>query len=236
MTSHYALSAERRDQLQRLLERLGVPVKDLSLLDEATTHKSFGSEHGVRDYERLEFFGDAVLKFLIAEYVFLKFDDKHEGELTEICSVLVSAKTLGLVGRTFGLGEFIRRGRGVPVKPSTIARSMEAILGALYLDSKFEHARKLIEDHFCCLADDIANDSVKDNYKAQLQQYTQARAQGTPVYSVTKTEGPAHDPVFEVAVLVSNQRIADGSGTTKKAAEQAAARAAMERLSSGQLQ
>ncbi len=231
MTLRSELSTERKEELERLLERLGVPVSDLSLLDDATTHKSFGAEHGVRDYERLEFFGDAVLKFLIAEYVFLEFDDKHEGELTEICSVLVSAKTLELVGRTFGLGEFIRRGRGVPVKPSTIARSMEAILGALYLDSKFEHARKFIVDHFCRLAADIAKDSVKDNFKAQLQQYTQARAQGTPVYSVIKTEGPAHDPMFEVAVLVGNEPIAAGSGTTKKAAEQAAARAAMERLS-----
>lgn len=230
MTTRAPITAERKLELERLLERLQVPCADLSLIDQATTHKSYGSEFGVPDYERLEFFGDAILKFVIAEYVIDVFADKQEGELTEICAVLISAKTLESVGRTFGLDEFVRRGRGVPMKPSIIARSMEAILGAIYLDSKFDHVRRLILDHFCTRAEDVANDAVKDNYKALLQQYTQARAQGTPVYSVIKTEGPPHDPIFEIAVLVANEEVAVGSGHSKKEAEQAAARAAMEKL------
>lgn len=230
MTSDPQLDESRERELERLAERLAIPVANYTLLDQATTHKSYAAEFGVRDYERLEFFGDAVLKFVIAEYLFREFSDKAEGELTEICAVLISAKTLESVGRHFGLGDFIRRGRGVPLKPSIIARSMEAILGAIYLDSKFEHVRKLIVDHFCNRAADIAKDDVKENYKALLQQYTQARAQGTPVYSVIKQDGPPHDPTFEVTVIVAEQRIAEGSGPSKKTAEQAAARAAMEKL------
>jgi ribonuclease III len=230
MTSEQPIAPERLAQLERLLERLGVPFADLTLVDQATTHKSYGSEFGVEDYERLEFFGDAVLKFVIAEYVFQAFPRKREGELTEICAVLISARTLESIGRSLGLEQFIRRGRGVSIKPSIIAQSMEAILGALYLDSKFGYVRDFIVEHFGSRAEDVANDAVKANYKALLQEYTQARAQGTPVYSVIKQEGPPHDPTFEIAVLVANERIADGTGPSKKIAEQAAARAAMQKL------
>lgn len=212
------------------MKRLGVPCNDLSLLDQATTHKSYGSEYGVPDYERLEFFGDAVLKFLIAEYLFQAFPDKREGELTEICAVLISARTLESVGRNFELEEFIQRGKGVPIKPSIIAQSMEAILGALYQDSKFLVVRDFIHQYFGTLADEVSKDAVKANYKALLQEYTQARAQGTPVYSVIKQQGPPHDPTFEIAVLVGNEQIGEGVGSSKKIAEQAAARAAMQRL------
>jgi ribonuclease-3 len=230
LTSPKEIENDRNAQLERLVKRLGVPCNDLSLLDQATTHKSYGSEYGVPDYERLEFFGDAVLKFLVAEYVFQVFPDKAEGEMTEICAVLISAKTLESVGRNFGLDEFIRRGKGVPIKPSIMAQSMEAILGALYQDSKFLVLRDFIQQYFGTLADEVSKDAVKANYKALLQEYTQARAQGTPVYSVIKQDGPPHDPIFEIGVLVSNEQIASGSGSSKKIAEQAAARAAMQKL------
>jgi ribonuclease-3 len=221
---------DRKAQLVRLAERLGVPCKDLSLLDQATTHKSYGSEHGVADYERLEFFGDAVFKFVIAEDLLQRFPDKAEGEMTQICAVLISAKTLESVGKKFGLSEFIRRGRGVPIRPSIIAQSMEAILGAVYMDSKFDHVRDFILEHFAVFADEVAQDSVKANYKALLQEYTQARAQGTPVYSVIKQEGPPHDPTFEVAVALGEHRLGEGFGSSKKIAQQAAARDAMIKL------
>jgi ribonuclease-3 len=230
MTTLYNISDTRKQELERLLLRLGVPCDNLLLLDQATTHKSYASEAGALDYERLEFFGDAVLKFVVAEYVFKEFAEADEGQMTEICAVLVSAKTLESVGRTFDLQEFIRRGRGVPMKPSMVAKSMEAILGALYQDSNFDQVRAFIVEHFCVRAAGVAADAVKENYKALLQQYTQARAQGTPVYNVIKMDGPPHDPTFEIAVYVANQQIAEGSGSSKKVAEQAAARAAMEKL------
>jgi ribonuclease-3 len=224
------IAPERVERLNRLLERLAVPCKDLILLDQATTHTSYSAENDAQDFERLEFFGDAVLKFVVAEYLFTAFPDEDEGELTEICAVLVSAKTLESVGKTFELENYIRVGRGVPVKPSMIAKSMEAILGAIYLDSKFKNIRPFIIEHICGRASAIARDEVKENYKAQLQQYTQARAQGTPVYRVISVEGPPHDPVFNIAVMIGERAIGEGTGRSKKVAEQAAAKNAMGRL------
>jgi ribonuclease-3 len=143
---------------------------------------------------------------------------------------LISAKTLEQVGRDLEIEPFIRVGKGVPMRGSIIARATEAILGAFYMDSKFKHVRKFIVDNICDRADAVANDAVKENYKAQLQQYSQARAQGTPVYAVLKVDGPPHDPIFQIGVSIASQLVADGSGRSKKAAEQAAAKAAFEKL------
>lgn len=226
-----AINLERRKELDELVVRLGIPFKNLSLLDQATTHKSYAAENAAKDNERLEFFGDAVLKFVVAEYIYSNFPKLDEGDLTEICAVLVSAKTLEQVGDTFGLDRYIQVGRGVPVRGSLVARSMEAVLGAVYLDSKFKHIQPFIVDNICSRAADVATDSVKDNFKAQLQQFTQGRAQGTPVYSVVSVEGPPHDPIFHVAVSVADRLLAQGEGKSKKAAEQDAARAAFDVVS-----
>lgn len=209
---------------------MGVPCRDLHLLNQATTHKSYAAEHNTDDYERLEFFGDAVLKFVVAEYLFEAFPESHEGDLTEISAVLISAKTLESVGIEIDIQDCVRVGKGVPMRSSIIARSTEALLGALYQDSKFKYVRPFIIQRICSRAAVVASDSVKENYKAQLQQYSQARAQGTPTYAVLKVEGPPHDPIFQVAVLIGDKVVADGSGRSKKAAEQAAARAAFEKL------
>ena len=227
------ISSDRRKQLEELVECLGVAVRNFHLLDEATTHKSHAADNDEDDYERLEFFGDAVLKFVVAEYLFTAYPEKHEGELTEIAGVLVSAKTLEQVGESLGIGKFIRVGKGVHVRSSIVARSTEAILGALYMDSRFKQVRPFIVDNFCCYAEDVASDEVKDNFKAQLQQYSQARAQGTPSYEVINTSGPPHDPIFEVGVSVANKLVASGKGRSKKIAEQAAAKAAFAKLTGG---
>ena len=224
------MTDDRRKVLEELTERLAVPCENLSLLDQATTHTSYAAEHDVGHFERLEFFGDAVLKFVVAEYMLATFEKMHEGELTEICAVLISARTLEQVGREFQLENYIRVGRNVPMKPSIIARSMEAVLGAVYMDSKFDHVRRLIVDSICSRAAEVSRDAIKENYKAQLQQWTQARAKGTPVYSVIKVEGPPHAPIFLVGVLIENKMIGEGQGASKKIAEQAAARDAFDKL------
>lgn len=230
------ISAARVEALERLLMRLSLPCRNLNLVDKATTHKSYAAENDADDFERLEFFGDAVLKFVVAEYLMSEFPSKDEGELTEICAVLISAKTLESVGRSFDLDNSIRVGRGVPMRASIIACSMEALLGAIYMDSKFKNIRPFIVNNICSLANAIAIDDVKENYKAQLQQYTQGRAQGTPVYTVINTEGPPHDPVFQVGVMIGDIIIGEGSGGSKKIAEQAAARDAMQKLMAGKSQ
>ncbi len=225
------ISAERQELLGELLSSLGLPISSLGLLEQALTHSSFAAENdGLVDFERLEFFGDSVLKFVVSEYLFKHFAELDEGELTEIRAVLVSDRTLEKVGRSFELERYILVGRGVAVRESIVARSMEALLGAIYFDSQFQYVSHFIVEHFCASALEISRDSVKENYKAQLQQLTQGRAQGTPIYSVQDVQGPPHDPLFNVAVLVGNKIIADGSGRSKKTAEQAAARAAVEKL------
>jgi ribonuclease III len=226
------ITPARQKQLEQLAHELGVTWKDYCLLDAATTHKSCSGEHKLANYERLEFFGDAVLKFVVAEYLYVNFPELPEGELTEIAAVLISARSLQSLGEEIGLERFIKLGKSVTARGSMVARSMEAILGALYLDSRFRQVRQLIASRICCRAALVASDAVKENYKAQLQQYTQARGQGTPAYAVLEVSGKAHAPVFQVAVSVGERQLAQGTGNCKKAAEQAAARAAFEKLNS----
>lgn len=231
MTTTRKISSERASQLSLLQERLSVNFTNLTFLDEALTHSSYSHDHPqYADYERLEFFGDAVLKFIVSEYL-MHFYPKHdEGRLTEIRAVLINARTLESVAQELGLEEFIRVAKGVSIRPSMMARSMEAILGAVYLDQGMETARAFINRYFSTRADAVNQDRVKDNFKAQLQQLTQARAQGVPIYSVLQVDGPPHDPVFTVSVAVANKAIAQGVGHSKKTAEQEAARLAYEIL------
>jgi ribonuclease III len=231
MTTAGRVSEERSACLAALQERMAVSFSNLALLDEALTHSSYAHDHPhYTDYERLEFFGDAVLKFIVSEYL-VQFYPKHdEGRLTEIRAVLINARTLELVARELHLEEFIRVSKGVSIRASMLSRSMEAILGAIYLDRDMEAARTFINRHFSARADAVNQDRVKDNFKAQLQQLSQARCQGVPVYSVLQVEGPPHDPTFIVCVSVANQAVAQGAGHSKKAAEQEAARAAYDIL------
>lgn len=222
------MDPKRFKQLDELLGKLSVSCGRMSLLDEAMTHSSWSAENpGFPNNERLEFFGDAVLKFVISEYLLERFPTYDEGQLTEIRAVLVSAKTLGDVANSFQLNKYIKVGRRVSMRPSIMARSMEAILGAIYLDSGLIQAQNLIIGLFGSQATAVDRDESKENYKAQLQEYTQARGQGIPDYSVLAVQGPAHDPIFQVQVAVIGSTVAAGDGHSKKQAEQAAAKAAL---------
>lgn len=229
MTTTRRISSERTSSLELLQERMAVKFINLAVLDEALTHSSYSHDHPhYADYERLEFFGDAVLKFIVSEYLIHSYPKHDEGRLTEIRAVLINARTLQTVAESFQLEEFIRVAKGVSIRASMLARSMEAILGAIYLDQGMDSARVFINAHFSTKAESVNRDRVKDNFKAQLQQLTQARSQGVPVYSVLQVDGPPHDPTFIVAVSVANKAVAQGVGHSKKAAEQEAARLAYE--------
>ena len=225
------ISARRLKQLDELLKRLGVAVGRMSLIEEALTHSSYASENpGATHNERLEFFGDAVLKFVISEYLLERFPSYDEGQLTEIRAVLVSANALADLAEDFNLAKYILVGRGVQMRKSIIARSMEAILGAIYLDSGLPLVQTFIVRLLGARATAVDRDEIKDNYKAQLQEWTQSRSRGIPIYTVVKSDGPAHDPTFSVTVSVGDEVAGEGSGSSKKAAEQAAAKAALEKL------
>lgn len=225
------ITSKRMKQLDELLARLGIAIGRMALIEEALTHSSFASENpGATHNERLEFFGDAVLKFVVSEYLLERFPDYDEGQLTEIRAVLVSSNALAEVAEQFNLAKYILVGRGVQMRKSIVARSMEAILGAVYLDSGLPLVQNLIVRLLGARATAVDRDEVKDNFKAQLQEWTQSRASGIPVYAVQSVEGPAHDPRFTVTVAIAGTVVGTGSGQSKKSAEQAAARAALERV------
>lgn len=202
-------------------------------MDQALTHSSYVHDHKESsDYERMEFFGDAVLKFVVSEYLFQTYASYDEGRLTEIRAVLVNANTLQVVADFFDLKRYVLAAPGIPLRSSMLGRAMEALLGAIYLDQGMPVASRFIVEHFCSRADAVDRDQIKDNYKAQLQQLTQARAQGVPNYSVVKVDGPPHNPVFTVSVAVENKPIAEAIGKSKKSAEQEAAKLAYLQLRS----
>lgn len=231
MTSARIISSDRLRLLGRLEAMMGITFDNPALLDEALTHSSYVFDHKeLRDYERLEFFGDAVLKFVVSEYLFEQYPTYDEGKLTEIRAVLINSTTLEEVSRVFNLENFMLISRGISVRPSMLAQSMEAILGAIYLDKGLDGAGRFIRDYFCTRADMVDRDKIKNNYKAKLQQFTQARAQGVPQYEVTQVDGPPHDPTFTVAVSVEKRRLAQGIGRSKKTAEQEAAKVAFSKL------
>lgn len=229
--SGQTLTPKRMKELDELCAKLGITCGKMLLLNEALTHSSYAAENTeIQDFERLEFFGDAVLKFVISEYLLDRFSDYSEGQLTEIRAVLVSDKTLGEIARSFGLDRFILLGKQVQMRPSIMARALEAVLGAVYQDQGLFNVQNLIVRLFGAYATEIDRDESKQNFKAQLQEYTQARGEGLPAYTVLTTEGPDHAPTFSIAVSISGEAVATGNGSSKKEAEQEAARAAMERL------
>lgn len=228
MIGHQPLSQKRLKDLDALCERLGVHFGRMGLLNQALTHSSYASENeGVGDNERLEFFGDAVLRFVVSEYLLERFPDYDEGQLTAIRSVLVSDKTLAEIAQTVNLSKYILLGRQVQMRPSIMARAFEAVFGAIYIDLGLIEVQNLVLRLFGNKATLVDRDEAKDNFKAQLQELTQARAQGVPIYQVTKVEGPPHEPLFFVSVAVEGRVLGNGSGTTKKAAEQQAAKTAL---------
>jgi ribonuclease III len=225
------IPSRRLKDLDQLCVALGVTFGRMHVLNEALTHSSYAAEHpGVKDYERLEFFGDAVLKFVISEYLLERFPEYDEGQLTEIRSVLISDKTLGELAKNINLGKYILLGKQVQMRSSIMAQSLEAILGAVYTDLGIIQSQNFIVRFFGNLATNVDRDDVKDNFKAELQEYTQSKAQGIPIYVVINVDGPPHEPVYSVSVAVTNNVIASGSGKSKKSAEQQAAKAALEIL------
>jgi ribonuclease-3 len=222
------IQPRRLKELDQLCVALGVTFGRMHILNEALTHSSYAAEHtGVKDYERLEFFGDAVLKFVISEYLLERFPDYDEGQLTEIRSVLISDKTLGELAKNINLGKYILLGKQVQMRSSIMAQSLEAVLGAIYTDLGIIQSQNFIVRFFGNLATNVDRDDVKDNFKAELQEYTQAKAQGIPLYAVVNVDGPPHEPTYSVSVAVTGNVIASGSGKSKKSAEQEAAKAAL---------
>jgi len=220
--------------LEELQQRLGVVFRDRELLVRALTHPSWTEEHGDLSYQRLEFLGDSVLGFIVADLVHSRFPDKPEGDLTRMKWALVSGTTLSAVGRGLGLDSALRLGRGAERdrdRDSVLEASFEALVGAVYLDAGLTTARRVVLD---ALADRLADDALASTAvpdpKGALQEYAQSRGLGLPSYRIVSSEGPAHDPLFVSEVTIGEQVRGSGTGQSKQSAEREAALAALERL------
>jgi ribonuclease-3 len=230
-------------ELEPLERRIGYRFRDRGMLEHALTHRSRVHEDasgGVFDNESMEFLGDSVLGFVIAAMLFREFPQHNEGQKSKLKASIVSAAALARLGERLGLGEFLILGRGEEKtggrrKHAIIADCYEALIAAIYLDGGIEPAEKFIAHEFASLIDEAkrtgAVASFTEDWKSALQEYLQSGGRGLPVYRLAGEVGPDHRKSFVVEVMVAGEAVAKAEGRSKKEAAQAAARAALERLS-----
>lgn len=220
------------EQLGQLQQALAYQFKDINLLSQALTHRSKGSTNN----ERLEFLGDAILGFIAADLLYSQFQQSPEGHLSRFRASLVKKETLAALAREFSLGDYLRLGSGELKsggfrRDSILADAMEAIFGAMYLDGGLKNVRKLIERCLSSRLDKLSAESDMKDPKTRLQEYLQARRLELPDYTVTETLGDDHEQEFEVQCKVAGlSQPIKGVGSSRRKAEQAAARQALESL------
>jgi len=223
-----------------LQKRLGFVFQRADLLTQALTHSSYANENpGIApaSNERLEFLGDAILGLVVAENLFRDFPSMSEGEMTRLRSILVKQDTLARVAETIGLGNYLFLGKGEEAsggreKPANLARALEALIAAVFLDQGATITEQMVLDILDAeLLRTLYQGAIID-YKSQLQELLQAKTQQTPVYSLIETQGPDHDKNFTVEVRIGSDILATGIGRSKKKAETEAARIALEKIKS----
>ncbi|ADG06159.1 ribonuclease III [Kyrpidia tusciae] len=225
--------ATKWDELEA---RLGITFRNASLLRQAFTHSSYRNEHrgDVEDNERLEFLGDAVLELLVSEFLFRAYPRFPEGELTRMRAAIVCEPSLVRFATALGLDQYIRLGRGEEMsggrrRPSLLADVYEALIGAIFLDQGLEAAREFLQRMmFPALQREQA--PILDDYKTMLQEHVQKVGLGPLTYRITDERGPAHHREFVAQVWIGGQAYGEGSGRSKKEAEQHAAREALMKL------
>lgn len=215
--------------------RLGLSFSNFSLLTAALTHRSYANEHsdGTEDNERLEYLGDAVLDFIVAEWSYRYFPEQPEGILTKIRAYLVQNDRLANFAREIELGRALRLGRGEKTtgghhRESVLGSAFEALLGAIFLDANYEKVRKFVLP-FIEPSRDTVLDEINDP-KSQLQEKVQAEKLGTLIYRVVSATGPDHAKIYEVEVEINGVVVGRGSGSSKSTAEREAARDALKKI------
>lgn len=216
-----------------LEELLNYRFQDKGLLLEALTHKSYSHEHKLeRNYERLEFLGDAVLQLIVTEYLVAKYKEYDEGMLSKYRGYFVSEQFLSELSKIINLGDFVRLGKGEEqsggkFKSSLLCDIFESLIAAIYIDGGYNHARSVVIN----LASDKIDETIEENRfidgKTELQKLTQKRFEQLPEYKVISEDGPEHDKTFLVEVYIGGKPVAKGKGKSKKKAEQDAAKKAL---------
>jgi ribonuclease-3 len=227
---------------QDLQFELGYAFRNTLLLTRALTHSSHANENNSAggDNEQLEFLGDAVLGFLVSDFLFRAHPDLNEGQLSKLKGFFVSSANLVKYAEQIRLGKYLQLGRGEEktggrTKQALLVDAFEAVLGAIYVDGGIDEARRVMLRFFEPQIEDVERSERQlTDFKTELQEQLQARHLGRAEYIVASEEGPEHQKLFTVEVIIDGESVARGAGLTKKAAEQAAAREGLERVWAGQ--
>ena len=222
--------------MRDLQTAIGYTFRNPALLEQALTHTSYANEvfqNGLKSYERLEFLGDSILGFTAAEFLLSTFPQLHEGDLSKLRADLVCETSLAQTAETLGLGKYLRLGKGEEAcggrsKPSIIADVVESVIAAIYLDGGLSAAQKFI--YAFVLVDTRQRIRLNADWKTKLQELVQREKNQVLAYEPVSETGPDHDKQFTVRVLLNGEAVGSGVGTSKKRAEQAAAREAVRRL------
>ncbi|XKT74858.1 MAG: ribonuclease III [Patescibacteria group bacterium UBA2103] len=216
-------------------EVIGVSFSNASLIEQALTHRSFLNENKgdvLGHNERLEFLGDAVLELATTDRLYREYPNAPEGELTAYRAALVNTQSLADIAEKLGVNDFMRLSKGEAkdtgrARQFILANSVEAIIGAIYLDKGYEAAEKFIADNFYPKLDEIISKRLWQDSKSAFQEKAQEKVSITPEYKVVSEEGPDHDKTFTIAVFLGEEEVAKGSGSSKQEAEQEAARSGL---------
>ncbi|HUO50864.1 MAG TPA: ribonuclease III [Candidatus Paceibacterota bacterium] len=215
--------------------RIGFHFQDKRLLETAFTHRSYLNENRTtsREHnERLEFLGDAVLELVMTEFLFAKYPDKPEGDLTAYRAALVNTQSISEAATKLGMNEFLLLSRGEAkdtgrARQIILANAFEALIGALYLDQGYVAAKDFLAKQLFHKTDDVVARRLWQDAKSRLQEMAQEKLGVTPTYQLLDQSGPDHDKRFVVGAFLSGERIANGEGRSKQEAEQAAAEKAL---------
>lgn len=215
--------------------KLGYSFKDKRLLETAFTHRSYLNENkavGREHNERLEFLGDAVLELVVTEFLYAKYPDKPEGDLTSYRAALVNTVSIADAATKLGMNEYLMLSRGEAkdtgrARLIILANAFEALIGALYLDSGYETAKKFIADQLFHKTEEVVEKRLWQDAKSKLQEIAQEKNGITPTYQVMSQAGPDHDKTFLVGAFIGQEKVATGEGRSKQEAEQDAAQKAL---------
>jgi ribonuclease III len=225
-------------ELSSLEAELAYQFKDMRLLQEALQHSSYVNEQqdlALQDNERLEFLGDAVLDLVITHILMNQFPQSREGDLSRMRATIVNESQLAEVAQRLNLGEHLLLGRGETLsqgqeKSSILADALEAVIAAVYLDGGLQKAFDVIERQFAQVIFQVGDGLAAEDFKSRLQELVQVRFKTIPQYAVIAESGPDHDKTFEVRLSIGPFLTTQGTGKSKKAAEQEAAQVAFEKL------
>ena len=229
---------EQNRDLSALEQNIGYKFKNINLLKNALTHTSYAYEHGIQSNEKLEFLGDSILEFVSSEYMYNKYLNLKEGQLTKVRATVVCEKSLYKVATAHNFGKFLYLGKseiksGGNKRPAILADSVEAVIAAMYLDGGLEPANKFIVGN---LKEEIklASQNVgQKDYKTVLQEILQQHGDVHIEYKIIKEVGPDHDKIFVSEVIYNGKILATGEGKSKKHAEMEAAKHAIELIKKG---